>query len=85
MTRKQRQPASVGEILKQEFLIPLNIPHDQLAMTMGVNRQIVDDIVNGADIEANQAKLLADSLGTSSEFWLNLQNHVDLYSKSNTQ
>ena len=79
----KRKPSSVGSILKEEFLEPLNITNGALADAMHVHRNTVSAIINGKDIHAAQAVRLAGALGTSPEFWLNLQHSVDLWNAAN--
>ena len=86
MTRiTKRKPDAVGVIIKEEFLEPMGITNEMLADTMHVHRNTVISIVNGKDIDAAQAVLLAAALGTSSDFWLNLQHEVDLWNAANTK
>lgn len=68
-----------GEILEEEFLIPLGISQYRLAKTMGVPQSAVSDIVHGRRaITARMSLLLGMALGTGPRFWLNLQNTFDL-------
>ncbi|WP_305459209.1 HigA family addiction module antitoxin [Photobacterium leiognathi] len=75
----KNKPVAVGIILKEEFLEPMGITIVMLSEAMGVHRNTVSAIVNGKNINVTQAVLLASALGTSSEFWLNLQHNVDLW------
>ena len=75
-----RQPTTPGEILREEFLAAHGITQDRLADAMGVSRFRVNEVINGKRaITAETALLLAAALGTSPEFWLNLQRAVDLH------
>lgn len=86
MTRiTKRKPDAVGVIIKEEFLEPMGITNEMLADAMHVHRNTVISIVNGKDIDAAQAVLLAAALDTSSDFWLNLQHDVDLWNAANTK
>jgi addiction module HigA family antidote len=79
-TKSLRRPTLPGEILRDEFLEAHGITQDRLAAAMGVSRFRVNEIVNGRRaITAETAILLGASLGTSPEFWLNLQQAVDLF------
>lgn len=85
MTRiTKRKPDTVSIILKEEFLEPMGITNVMLANTMHVHLNLVSSIVNGKYIHVAQAVLLAAALGTSPEFWLNLQHNVDLWNAENT-
>ena len=75
-----RQPTSVGMILKEEFLAPLSISQGQLAKAMGVSRKTVNELCgNRRGVTAETAFLLSKVLGTTPEFWLNLQVINDLW------
>jgi antitoxin HigA-1 len=74
------QPTSVGSMLKYEFLEPLGISQGTLAKAMGVGRKTVNELCgNRRGITAETAFLLAKVLGTTPEFWLNLQLMNDLW------
>ena len=83
MTPKNRKPTHPGEILLEEFLLPMGLSQVELARRMGVPIQRVNTIVNGKrDVTAETAILLSRTLKTSSEFWMNLQVARDLYKAS---
>ena len=80
MTPTNRKPTHPGEILLEEFLVPMGLSQVELARRMGVPIQRVNTIVNGKrDVTAETAILLSRTLKTSSEFWMNLQVACDLY------
>ncbi|WP_148874806.1 HigA family addiction module antitoxin [Serratia marcescens] len=65
---------TVGEMLVEEFLKPLNMSNDELAEAMGICRQDIDDIIYGRRrLRDDEARLLADIFGTDEDFWWNLQ------------
>jgi addiction module HigA family antidote len=67
-------------MLLTEFLQPMELSQVELAARMGVPVQRVNTLVNGKrGITAETAWLLADALGTSPEFWMNLQTAWDLW------
>jgi addiction module HigA family antidote len=67
-------------MLLEEFLTPMGISQQALASAIGVPYQRVNEIINGRrGITASTALRLAKLLGTSPEFWLNLQLRCDLY------
>ncbi|WP_323666610.1 HigA family addiction module antitoxin [Pectobacterium punjabense] len=73
-------PVTVGEILTEEFLKPLNMSHDELAESMGVSLQDVGDIICGRRrLNTNEGRLLAGMFGTDEDFWSNLQKSRDLH------
>ena len=74
------QPTSVGAMLKEEFLEPMKVSQGELAKAMGVGRKTVNELcMNKRGVTAETAFLLAKVLGTSPEFWLNLQLMNDLW------
>lgn len=80
MLPKHRPPTLPGEILLEEFLKPKGITQTALASRMGVPIQRVNTLINGKRaVTADTALLLSEALGTSAEFWLNLQQSCDLY------
>lgn len=80
MIPKHRKPTHPGEILLQEFLEPMNLSQVELAHRMEVPVQRVNTLINGKrDITAETAILLSRVLKTSPEFWMNLQDALDLY------
>jgi antitoxin HigA-1 len=79
MDIEKLSPVHPGEILKLEFLEPLGISQNKLALTMRVPADRVNAIVNGKrGITADTALRLAIALNTSPEFWMNMQCHYDL-------
>lgn len=68
-----------GEMLLQEFLIPLSISQNQLALDIRVPATRIGQIVNGRrSITSDTALRLSRYFGNSPEFWLNLQQMYDL-------
>jgi addiction module HigA family antidote len=68
-----------GEILLNEFLIPLGISQSQLARDIGVPFRRVNEIVLGRrSVSADSALRLSRFFGLSEPFWLNLQTRYDL-------
>ena len=67
-------PVTVGEVLAEEFLKPLNMSHDELAEAMGICKQSIDDIIYGLRrLTDDEARVLAVIFGTDEDFWSNLQ------------
>lgn len=72
-------PIHPGEILMEEFLEPLEISQNRLAVAIGVPPRRINEIVHGKRrITADTALRLARYFGTTDRFWLNLQNRYDL-------
>ncbi len=68
-----------GEVLLEEFLLPLNISQNALARAANVPPRRINEIVLGKrGITADTAVRLAAALGTSERFWLGLQADYDL-------
>lgn len=68
-----------GEVLLEEFLLPLEISQNALARAAGVPPRRINEIVLGnRSITADTALRLAAALGTSERFWLGLQADYDL-------
>lgn len=73
------EPVSPGEILLNEFLLPLKISQNKLGKDIGVPITRINEIVNNhRSITVDTAMRLARYFGTSSEVWLNLQQQYDL-------
>lgn len=76
---KRRTPAHPGEILKEEFMMPLGLSANQLARAIRVPPNRVSAIVKGErGVTADTALRLARAFGTTAEFWLNLQKQYEL-------
>ena len=75
-----RTPSHPGEILFDEFLIPLDLTQLELARAIRVSFQRVNEIVNGRrGVSPSTALRLARYFGVTPDFWLNLQMRWDLY------
>ena len=83
MRRTKRRPVGVGEMLKLEFLEPMEITSKTLAEAMGVHRNTISNLINGGTLTAPLAIKLAAALGNTPEFWLNIQHAVDLWDTRN--
>src|SRR5438270_7854260 len=79
MLMTKRKPATVGEILAQEFKEPMGLTQSALAEAMGVQRKHVNELCNDRrTVTAPTALILARVFGNSAEFWLNVQRRSDL-------
>jgi addiction module HigA family antidote len=79
MTPKKLAAVHAGEILLEEFLVPMGISQYRLAKDISVPPRRINEIVHGKRaISADTALRLARYFGTSERFWLNLQAQFDL-------
>lgn len=68
-----------GEILREEFLIPMEIDSSQLSQGIGVSESVINSILQEKrGITADIALRLSKYFGTSVTFWLGLQNDYDI-------
>ena len=76
---KTMPPIHPGETLREDFLIPLGLTANRLAMELLVAVTRVNDIVRGKRaITADTALRLARFFGTTPQFWMNLQANYEL-------
>ena len=74
----KRKPVTVGEMLIEEFMEPLNVTQVQLAKAMGVSRRTVNEIcTNKRSVTVDTALMLAKVFGNIPDFWLNVQRSDD--------
>lgn len=79
MAEKQLQPIHPGEVLLEEFLKPMELSQNRLALEMGVPARRVNEIVLGKrGVTADTALRLGRYFGMSPQFWLGLQMDYDL-------
>src|SRR6266498_1723635 len=79
MMTKRLPPIHPGEILLEEFLLPMGISQYRLAKDIAVPPRRINEIVHGTRaVSADTALRLARYFGTSERFWLNLQAQYDL-------
>ncbi|MGD0564490.1 MAG: HigA family addiction module antitoxin [Roseiarcus sp.] len=84
MPMTKRRPATVGEILTEEFLAPMHLSQGGLADAMGVPRKHVNELCNNRrKATARTALILARVFGNSADFWLNVQRRNDLWDTMN--
>ena len=80
MLMTKHKPASVGEILVEEFLEPLGLTQGDLAQAMGVPRKHVNELCNDRRaITADTGLMLARVFGNTADFWLNVQRRNELW------
>lgn len=79
MKEKKMLPVHPGEILLEDFLVPMGISQYRLAVDVGVHPRRINAIVHGQRrITADTALRLARFFNTSAEVWMNLQSQYDL-------
>ncbi len=80
MAKQERlPPIHPGEILREEFLVPLGMSAHELALALRVPATRINDIVNEKrGITANPALRLSRYFGTTSRFWMNVQSSYEL-------
>lgn len=78
MTKKMK-PVHPGEVLQEEFLLPLKLTQYRVAKDIGVPPRRVNEIIHGLRaVSADTALRLARYFGMSPAFWLNLQTRYEL-------
>ena len=76
---KKLPPLHPGEVLREEFLVPLNMSPGALAKACGVPRTRIERLANEEiGVTADTALRLSRALRTTPELWLNLQNSFDI-------
>lgn len=84
MATNKMRPIHPGEILREEFLVPLAMSAHALAMALHVPAPRINDIVRERrTITPDTALRLARYFDTTAEFWLNLQMTFDLKQAEN--
>ena len=79
MIPRNRVPSHPGEVLLEEFLVPKKMSQVDLARKMHVSIQRINTLINAKrDVSPETAILLSRVLGTTPEFWMNLQMTRDL-------
>ena len=75
-----RSPTHPGEMLLEEFLLPMGLSQRDLADAIRVPYQRINELVNGRrGVTPSTALRLAKYFGTTPDFWMNLQQRWDLY------
>ncbi len=79
MADKVLDPIHPGEILQEEFLRPMGLSQNKLALSIGVPARRINEIVLGKrSLTADTALRLGRFFGMSPQFWINLQSYYDL-------
>jgi len=80
MLMTKRKPATVAEILVEEFMEPMGLTQTALAEAMGVQRKHVNELCNDRrNVTAATELILARGFGNSPDFWRNVQRRSDLW------
>ncbi|MEE9339359.1 MAG: HigA family addiction module antitoxin [Methylococcaceae bacterium] len=75
-----REPTHPGEMLREEFLIPMNITQRELADAIHVPYQRINELINKKrGVTPSTALRLSKFFGVSPDFWLNLQMRSELF------
>jgi antitoxin HigA-1 len=85
MRKMKRRPTHPGNIIKQDYLLPLSISIKDMADTLGVPRKALSKIINeqGA-ITPDMALRLSRAFDTTPDLWLNLLKNYDLWNAENS-
>ncbi|MGE0625654.1 MAG: HigA family addiction module antitoxin [Pseudomonadales bacterium] len=79
MSKQPKNPFHPGEILLEEFLVPMGMSQTVFAKKVGWTRARLNELIRGKrGVTAEAALDLADALGTSAKMWMNLQATYDL-------
>ncbi|MBW1892288.1 MAG: HigA family addiction module antidote protein [Deltaproteobacteria bacterium] len=79
MNMKKMNPIHPGDVLLEEFLIPMHLSQNKIASDIGVSPRRINEIVHGKRrITADTALRLAHYFKMSPQFWLGLQMDFDL-------
>lgn len=79
MDSDRMPPSHPGEVLLEEFIVPLGTTQRRVAVDIGVPPQRVNEIVQGKRrLTADTALRLGRYCGTTAQFWVNLQSRYDL-------
>ncbi|MEO7030300.1 MAG: HigA family addiction module antitoxin [Acidobacteriaceae bacterium] len=85
MLQSKRKPISIGVLLIDEFLKPLELSQRSLAEQSGLPRKHVNELCRDRRaITADTALILARVFGNSPDFWLNTQRRTDLWEALHT-
>jgi len=79
VAKKKLNPVHPGEVLLEEFLTPMGLSQNRLALSIGVHPRRINEIVlEKRRVSADTALRLARFFGTTPQFWLGLQTDYDL-------
>lgn len=79
----KRKPTSPGEIIYEEFLLPLGITQKELSEHIGCDYKVINRIINErARITPEMAIKFSEAFETTPDFWLNAQQAIDIWESS---
>ena len=79
MAEKKLKPVHPGEVLLEEFLKPMELSQNRLAINIGVDTRRINEIVLGKRrVTADTSLRLSRFFGNSAQFWMGLQSDYDL-------
>jgi len=79
MKKRDFLPITPGEVLEEEFMVPMGLSQYRVAKEIHVSPRRINEIVKGKrSITADTALRLARYFGTTAQFWLNMQTSYDL-------
>jgi addiction module HigA family antidote len=79
MAKRKLDPIHPGEVLMEEFLKPMELSQNRLALALGVPARRINEIVLGKrGVSADSALRLSQYFGNSAQFWLGLQMEYEL-------
>jgi len=79
VTKQPKKPFHPGEMLLEEFLVPMGMSQAEFARRLGWTKARLNELIRGKrGISAGSALDLAEALGTSPKLWMNLQATYDL-------
>ncbi|MGI5172813.1 HigA family addiction module antidote protein [Treponema sp. OMZ 840] len=82
--KKKISPIHPGEILREDFLIPMNISAYRLAKDTFIDQTRISEIIKGKrSVTIDTALRFSEYFGTSAEFWINIQTQYDMEIKRN--
>jgi antitoxin HigA-1 len=85
MKKMTRRPTHPGNIIKEDYLLPLSISIKDMADALGVSRKTLSKIINGRGaITPDMALRLSRAFDTTPDLWLNLQKNYDLWNAETT-
>ena len=77
--KRSMRPVHPGEVLREEFLVPLAMSANRMAQALEIpTNRITEIVAERRGVTADTALRLARALGTSADFWMNLQKTYDL-------
>ena len=84
MRKMTRRPTHPGNIIKEDYLIPLSMTIKDMADILGVSRKTLSKIINErGSITPDMSLRLSRAFNTSPDLWLNLQKNYDLWNAEN--